>query len=548
MAAPPLPARPSPLGLLRRLISKPARLFQESTGFQMTLSYVAVVLLVILLFEATVLTSVIWGPKLGLFSKTTETMDPYLGERASTMVQWLNPDSMHDPLTADKPTVEQSAQLSSLLRSLVTGAVPGFETITPVTAPGDDVVAILVNQDGNVVASSDPNWPVLTAVRMLTNNTLAASVARNQLLAGELDPQWNALYSLSLDDGKTTAAVPVIASDGTWLGTFAIQGRAVSTADGFSRADYTKRIFIIVVQSLWIFSIPAIIVAVPFGIWRSRELSKRLQRLAGAADSMAAGNLRTRVRVLRRDEIGRLAEGFNAMAEQIDHNDQTRRAFISNVSHELRTPVSIIMGTAERLQMQLPDECTETSERLSVIRHEGEMLTRLIDDLFTLARLEEHSLRMVPVALDLGELSDEVVAGVSALAWTQRKVSVENLIGPGLPRVKADPQRLRQIFNNLVYNALRHTPEGGLIIMQAERAGAMVAVTVTDTGAGMSEETLAHVFTRYHQAEPSRHHGEGTGLGLSIVQQLVQAHGGEITVQSKVDRGTRFRFTLPIAP
>jgi signal transduction histidine kinase len=274
-------------------------------------------------------------------------------------------------------------------------------------------------------------------------------------------------------------------------------------------------------------------------------MSRRLQRLAGAAEAMAAGNLRTRVRVTRKDEIGRLAESFNDMAAQIDQNDRARRAFISNVSHELRTPVSIIQGTTERLLSHTESPFSETGRGLNVIHHEGQMLIRLVEDLFTIARLEEHNLRLVRSPLDVASVANEVVEGVRDLAWTQQKVSVETLVSPDLPQVSADRDRVRQIINNLVYNALRHTPEGGLVIIQARERGEFVEIEVSDTGVGIDPEKLQTIFGRYYQTEQARRSGEGSGLGLAIVEQLVKAHGGEITVSSKVGQGTTFLFTLP---
>jgi signal transduction histidine kinase len=249
--------------------------------------------------------------------------------------------------------------------------------------------------------------------------------------------------------------------------------------------------------------------------------------------------------VSRKDEIGRLAESFNDMAAQIDQNDRARRAFISNVSHELRTPVSIIQGTTERLLSYPGSPSPEMDRGLQVIHHEGQMLIRLVEDLFTIARIEEHNLRLVRSPLDMSSVANEVVEGVRDLAWTQQKVSVETLVSPDLPQVLADRDRVRQIINNLVYNALRHTPEGGLVIIQARARSPFVEVEVSDTGIGIEPEKLETIFSRYYQTEQTRRSGEGSGLGLGIVQQLVKAHGGEISVRSKIGQGTTFCFTLP---
>ena len=154
-------------------------------------------------------------------------------------------------------------------------------------------------------------------------------------------------------------------------------------------------------------------------------MSRRLAGMANAADSMANGNLETRIRVSRRDEIGRLADRFNEMAAQIESNERGRRAFISNVSHELRTPVSIIQGTLER-QLEHGEELNkERRSPFQLIQIETMMLTRLVNDLATLTRVDEQNLRLERRALDVAEIANDAVSGIRDLVWNQSKVSVE---------------------------------------------------------------------------------------------------------------------------
>jgi signal transduction histidine kinase len=133
------------------------------------------------------------------------------------------------------------------------------------------------------------------------------------------------------------------------------------------------------------------------------------------------------------------------------------------------------------------------------------------------------------------------------LAWSQRKVRVESLVSADLSFVLADRTRVRQIINNLLYNSLRHTPEGGVIVVQGRQLPDFIELSISDTGMGISEAELHSVFDRFYQAERSQRDQEGSGLGLNIVRQLVEAHGGKISVESVVGQGTTFRFTLPIA-
>ena len=175
------------------------------------------------------------------------------------------------------------------------------------------------------------------------------------------------------------------------------------------------------------------------------------------------------------------------------------------------------------------------------------MLDRMIGDLFTLTRLRENMLRLERKAFNFSELASATVGGISTLAWTQSRVSMESLVPPDLPLVYGDETRIRQILNNLLYNSLRHTPEGGLVVLQAKPSGSMVEVAVSDTGVGIPEDEVEFVFDRYYQAERGNRHDDGSGLGLSIVKQLVRAHGGEVDVISRQGEGTTFRFTLPQA-
>lgn len=537
-----------PRSLVQRFrlwVTAPWRLFQERTIAQLILSYVAVVLLVILLFEITVLVMILWSPSPRLLNTNALSIDPYLGERASAFIQWIDPSRVRVVVEGQGIGTLSEEELDRRLRHIVSGSVPGIESVSPliVETPANASAAIL-GTDGSVIASSGDWISRGQSVTDLPSGNARSTVQRNMDLAGAFDPEYNALYSMDVEDGITTASHPIITPNGSWIGTFVLRGGEMSNGGGNSRADIARQLSLGFIQSLWIFAIPALIVAIPFGYWRARSMSRRLQRLAGAAEAMAKGNLRTRVNVKRKDEIGRLAESFNTMAEQIHHDDSARRAFISNVSHELRTPVSIIQGTTERLLMRKESSDPALEQPLSVIQHEGNMLIRLIDDLFTMARIEEHNLRLVRSPFAIADVVAEVVEAVRHLAWTQQKISVESLVSSKLPMVDADPQRVRQIINNLVYNALRHTPEGGLIVIQAKELPGMVAVSVSDTGVGIPEEKLDSIFARYYQTRRSKRGGEGSGLGLSIVSQLVQAHGGEVSVASKVGEGTTFTFTL----
>lgn len=536
---------PSIFRRIWRCLTWPYRVWRERISVQMIISYLAMVLLVMILFEATVLGSVLLNPGDRFFAPQQVTIDPYLGERSTAYVQWLGPERIENALAAAPVNRPAINDLNEDLQQITTGEVPGFQDLSPVSESENPLI-LIVNNEGNIVASSDPQIPTMTTIQRLPLE-IRETIARNQELDGAEDPQWNALYSMTLFNERSVVAYPIINSDNNVIGTFVVQGGAVSFTLGQTRGEIFQQISVVFLQSLWIFAIPAVLVAIPFGMWRASTISSRLERLADVAERMERGELNTRLRVRKHDEIGRLAESFNTMAAQMDANDRARKAFISNVSHELRTPVAIILGHAEQLKARPEARDEGISSALDAIEMEGQMLVRLVDDLFTSAKLEENTLQLRPTTIELHTVVENVLATIRTSAWQDRKVSVESVVSPDLRQVKADEQRLQQIISNLVYNALRHTPAGGLVVVRAEQQGGFMHVSVIDTGMGMDQATAERVFSRYYQSERNKRHGEGTGLGLSIVQQLVEAHGGTITVESVPGSGTTFTFTLPVA-
>lgn len=525
----------------------PLRLFQQKTSVQLVASHVAAVVLTVLLFFAAITTAFFWSPANRALNLESLTLDYVLGETSRSYAFWLGPDELAETIANPRDVDAQSA-LTRDLQSIVGGDAPGFDPPMTVSSAPRVASVVIIDLNGMVIASSDSR-------EISTGDTVAdlrldgsrSVVDRTLALGGQPDPTWGSLYSLTVTDERTSATYPLITSEGEMVGVLLLEGNPITQVIGQSRLDVFRTIAEEFFRQMWIFVIPAVLVSIPFGVWRARSISRRLARLANAADALAEGHLNTRLHVKRRDEIGRLAERFNEMGEQIESNDRIRRAFISNVSHELRTPVSIIQGTVERQLERSGPLSTEDAASYAVIQKESGMLTRLIGDLFTLTRMEEHNLRLERRPLDVSAVTEESIRSIRDLAWKQSKVSVESLVPRDLSAVQADETRVRQIINNLLYNALRHTPEGGLIVLQAREAGPMVQLSVSDTGRGIAPEALPSVFDRYFQGERGHRHAEGSGLGLSIVKQLVELHGGTITVDSVVGQGTTFRFTLPRA-
>jgi signal transduction histidine kinase len=294
----------------------------------------------------------------------------------------------------------------------------------------------------------------------------------------------------------------------------------------------------------------------------ARRLVGRLERLSRAAERVSAGDLTQRVSPGPSDEVGELGQRFNAMVarlqetvaalevekERAEEALRTRRELVANVSHDLRTPVASILGHVESLAMAEQPERERLREYLEVIEREAVQLSRLIDDLFTLATGEAGALplHLEPIALDA--VVPELVQALAPMARRDRQVTTISALEPDLPPVLADRQRLSQVLQNLLRNALRYTPEGGLISVNAVRKDAHVEVSVADTGVGIPPEELPRVFERFYRGDPARSRAAGgAGLGLAIVRELVEAMGGQVAVESVVGEGSRFSFTLPIA-
>jgi signal transduction histidine kinase len=296
------------------------------------------------------------------------------------------------------------------------------------------------------------------------------------------------------------------------------------------------------------------IVAASVVSWRmARRLTRQVDELAIATDNFAQGHLERRAEVLSDDELGRLAERFNVLATRLQELDVQRRAFVANISHDLRTPLAIIRGHLD-VQMRSgkepdqPEAVIDPNEAFRAIDHEAQTLAKLIDDLFTLSRLEEAALPIELSRVQLVDLLDDAVRGIRPYALRQSRVSVNSLVSIDVPAVLGDPTRINQIVNNLLHNAVRHTPAGGVVVVSAEVVPGQnrVEITVRDTGVGIAREDLPHIFDRFYQGESTRDPG-GTGLGLSIVKQLVEGQGGSVAAKSEPGEGTAISFRLPIA-
>lgn len=288
----------------------------------------------------------------------------------------------------------------------------------------------------------------------------------------------------------------------------------------------------------------AIVIALILTFVLSRRITSPIGVLAKAARRLGRGDLSQRVQLQGKGEVAALAQAFNTMAADLEHDEQLRRNLVADVAHELRTPLSNIQGYLEAIRDRVikPDAATIRS-----LNEEAALLSRLVNELQELSLAEAGELKLVYQEEDIAKLVKQAVTPwQSQLAAKEISLSLD--LPDNLPLVNIDWQRVNQVLHNLLENAVAYTHKGGTINVAATTQGDWVEVCVSDTGEGIPAEDLPNIFERFYRVDKSRARVTGgSGLGLTIAKRLVEAHGGKITVQSKLGKGSRFSFTLPIA-
>ena len=272
-----------------------------------------------------------------------------------------------------------------------------------------------------------------------------------------------------------------------------------------------------------------------------RRMSMPLDDLLDASNKIAEGDYSTRVDERGPREVRSLVRAFNSMAERLQINDQQRRAMLADVSHELRTPLTIIRGNVEGI---LDGVYPADETRLKSILEETQVLSKLVEDLRTLSLAESGALQLKREPTDLVSLIRETVAAFQSQA-DATGLKIETSFSKNELSLEIDPERIRQVLTNLLSNALRYSPGGGVVKIRLTESDLSpeghVVVSVEDSGPGIASADLPHVFDRFYKSADSR----GMGLGLSIAKYIVEAHGGDIKAESEAGRGTKISFSLP---
>ncbi|MFD9906145.1 sensor histidine kinase [Streptomyces sp. NPDC059063] len=349
------------------------------------------------------------------------------------------------------------------------------------------------------------------------------------------DPQARAeaLAASCVDSARREQLGPYVSSPALLFITSQDGSRPSESGFRLSRANTTRLV-----------GLAAAILAVTVAVTAlaATRLTRPLRALTTATQRMKTGEATEPVPARSAGEISELAAAFNDMAAHRRALEEQRKAMVSDVAHELRTPLSNIRGWLEAAE----DGVVATDpELVTSLLEEALLLQHIVNDLQDLAAADAGTLRLHREPARAADLADQVVAAHQARADAEGVRLVARADGD--PWLTADPLRLRQAIGNLVSNAIRHTPEGGRVTVVCRREGDRVVFEVADTGSGIAEADLPHVFDRFWRADKSRTRATGgSGLGLAIVRNLVQAHGGTVTVQSAPGRGAVFTLRLPV--
>jgi signal transduction histidine kinase len=278
----------------------------------------------------------------------------------------------------------------------------------------------------------------------------------------------------------------------------------------------------------------------------ARWVAAPVGRTAQAARSVAAGDFDQHIEPGGPSEAESLAIAFNEMVRHVQTGRQAQRDFVANVSHELKTPLTSIQGFAQAILDGTAQDSQEQKRAAQVIFDESERLTRLVEDLLDLARIDAGQVAFKRHPVDLGMLIKGVVERMNVRAAESGIKIIDEL--PDLPHLVGDGDRLAQVFMNLVDNAITHSMESGVVSLRGEVQSGWISVHVDDSGSGIPADELSRIFERFYQLDKARagDHGRGVGLGLAISREIVQAHAGRLVAQSEEGRGSRFTVQLPI--
>jgi two-component system phosphate regulon sensor histidine kinase PhoR len=297
----------------------------------------------------------------------------------------------------------------------------------------------------------------------------------------------------------------------------------------------------------------SLVIGIAMGFWLVRRIIKPVREIVSAAESISKGDFSKEIKVASKDEISALAESINLMNRELQKRfsaamqyEQLRKDFVANVSHELRTPLTFIKGYVETLKEGGMEDKQNAAEFLNIIDRNVKQLTNLVEDLLELSRMESKAniARISPA--NINKLIEKVIENYQPAIISKQHTVIKN-INDSIPEIKIDPDLIGKAIGNLLDNAIKYTSNGGKIELKAEIEADRLKIECIDNGIGIPQEDLIRIFERFYRVDKSRSREMGgTGLGLSIVKHIVQLHKGDVSVQSKPDKGSIFTIKLPL--
>ena len=287
------------------------------------------------------------------------------------------------------------------------------------------------------------------------------------------------------------------------------------------------------------------VIALLLGVLLSRTLTHPIRELTRATHAVSEGDLSQQVSVRSNDELGELAQAFNKMSSELSRSINARKQMTADIAHELRTPLSLILGHAEAVHDGV---LPPTRENFEIIREEATRLEHLVNDLRILSLADAGELSISLQTVEPQRLLQEIASTYQYQA--QRKnISLDLDISASFSNIEVDPGRITQVLTNILDNALRHTPEGGRILLSAREMEHQIELAIQDSGPGLKKEDLGRIFDRFYRTDASRQRdgdvSSGSGLGLAIAKSIVQAHGGQLSAESETGKGLKLIITLP---
>ena len=459
-----------------------------------------------------------------------------LGMGLAALLAWRSVESLY--LETQRQNLLAQAKLAAAAlegQPLPTGAQPYAQSANAL--PG--VHSRLLAEQGGVLlslplpAGEQPAPPAENQAAVTWQELLSRSEV-SQALAGQ---PATAVREAAAAGGRRVlyAAAPVRGADG---GVSGLVYLATPLPPGGLPADLLWKLLGAVLL--------AMLLAAAAGTLLARRIARPVEAIARAAAGVGAERPELRLPPGHIRELEALRQAFEAMTGRLRQADQAKNAFIADVTHELRTPLTVIKGTAETLEDNLLDDPQGARRLLAAMQGETDRLIRLVNELLVLARCDAGALKLDVRPLDLEALARQRCAALAPLA-ARRPAELVVVVPAPLPPVPGDADRLAQVLDNLLDNAIRYSPPGGQVTVSLDAAGGECCCQVSDLGPGIPAQHLPLIFERFYRLDASRsRHSGGAGLGLAIVRALVQAHGGRVAAESAGNQGTTFSFFLPL--